>query len=205
MYEHEQRRRHKREPGAESHEALARDGPRIHVASLSDYNNGILHGRWIDAVADPEAMQNEIDEMLAASPMTALYGDVAEEWAVHDYDGFGAIRLGEHESLDFVARLAGGIEMHGQAFAAYAAHVGEYGLDLVTQFEAHYLGEWESVEAYAENMLDELGAKRVRSDAPEWLQPYLSVDVAGFARDLEVGGDVVVVERLGGGVWVFTL
>ena len=37
--------------------------PRIYVASLSDYNNGILHGRWIEAVDDPEAMQDEIDAM----------------------------------------------------------------------------------------------------------------------------------------------
>ena len=31
----------------EEHEALARDGPRLYVASLTDYNAGLLHGRWI--------------------------------------------------------------------------------------------------------------------------------------------------------------
>lgn len=33
------------------------------------------------------------------------------------------------------------------------------------------LGEWESIEAYAEYLLDELGARRVIDDSPEWLKP----------------------------------
>ena len=32
----------------EEHEVLREDGPRIYVASLSDYNAGILHGDWIE-------------------------------------------------------------------------------------------------------------------------------------------------------------
>ena len=31
----------------EEHEVLREDGPRIYVASLSDYNAGILHGEWV--------------------------------------------------------------------------------------------------------------------------------------------------------------
>ena len=34
-----------RAEAAESHEAVQYDRPRIYVASLSDYNNGLLHGR----------------------------------------------------------------------------------------------------------------------------------------------------------------
>ena len=52
-------RHHERMPTneePEAHEASPRDGPRIYVASLSDYNNGTLHGMWIEAVTDPEAM-----------------------------------------------------------------------------------------------------------------------------------------------------
>jgi hypothetical protein len=35
------------------------------------------------------------------------------------------------------------------------------------------------------------------------LQPYLKIDVSGFARDLDLGGDVIKVEKPEGGVWVW--
>ncbi|HDZ74088.1 MAG TPA: antirestriction protein ArdA [Aurantimonas coralicida] len=40
---------------------------RIYAACLASYNNGVLHGRWIDASEDQSAMYREINEMLAAS------------------------------------------------------------------------------------------------------------------------------------------
>jgi antirestriction protein len=174
-----------------SAEAERRLAPRIYAASLSDYNNGILHGRWIDATSDVEEMQHAINEMLAASPTTARYGEQAEEWAIHDFDDFGDIRVGEHHSLATVAKWAKGIERHGEAFAAWVAHVGETSDDLIEPFENRYQGEWESVEAYAEYLLDELGAHRIIDEAPEWIQPYLKLDVDAFARDLEICGAIL--------------
>lgn len=59
-----------RQPNGEkqaSTEALARDGPRIYVASLSDYNYGDLHGRWIDATDDVETTQIAIARILGSS------------------------------------------------------------------------------------------------------------------------------------------
>lgn len=187
-----------------SAEAEPRLRPRIYAASLSDYNNGILHGCWIDATSDIDEMQHAISEMLAASPTTARYGEPAEEWAIHDYDDFGDIRVGEHHGLATIAAWAAGIERHGEAFAAWVAHVGGEGDDLIEQFEDRYQGEWESIETYAEYLLDELGAQRVVDEAPEWLQPYLKLDVEEFARDLELSGDVLAIDRPGGGVWMWS-
>jgi antirestriction protein len=83
-------------PQTNRHEREARpDPPRIYAASLSDYNNGRLHGAWIDADQDPEAIGEAIEEMLAGSH----YGP-AEEFAIHDTDGFGPVRLSEYESLE---------------------------------------------------------------------------------------------------------
>ncbi len=42
--------------------------PRIYAACLASYNAGRLHGLWIDATTDVDAMQAEINAMLAASP-----------------------------------------------------------------------------------------------------------------------------------------
>jgi antirestriction protein len=78
--------------------------PRIYVASLSDYNAGRLHGAWIDASQDLDEVWRQVSEMLAASPEP-----IAEEWAIHDYDNFGPLRLDEYESLCTVVGLAQGI------------------------------------------------------------------------------------------------
>jgi len=58
------------------------------------YNNGKLHGRWIDATQGESAIRDEIQEMLSESPEPN-----AEEWAIHDYEGFGQIRLSESEDI----------------------------------------------------------------------------------------------------------
>lgn len=69
--------------------------PRIYVACLAAYNYGILHGAWIDADQEPWALWDEVAAMLRASPLAD-----AEEWAIHDYEGFGGTRIDEDESLD---------------------------------------------------------------------------------------------------------
>jgi antirestriction protein len=92
---------------------------RIYVASLADYNGGILHGAWINANQDPESIKAEVAAMLAES-----HEPGAEEWAIHDYEGFKGLRLGEWESFEKVAELAEAIDEHGEAFALYAANVG---------------------------------------------------------------------------------
>ena len=38
---------------------------------------------------------------------------------------------------------------------------------------------------------------------PEWIRPYVKIDVEGFARDLELNGDVISAEAPDGTVWVF--
>ena len=52
----------------ESHEAQREERPRIYVASLSDYNEGILHGAWIDADQELGALYEAVDAMLDSSP-----------------------------------------------------------------------------------------------------------------------------------------
>ena len=74
--------------------------PRIYVACLAAYNNGCLHGRWIDATTPDEVMA-EVCAMLAASPLPD-----AEEWAIHDYEGFEGAHLSEYESFETVCNLA---------------------------------------------------------------------------------------------------
>ena len=175
-------------------EARRPDRPRIYVASLSDYNNGRLHGAWIDADQDFEAIGEESGEMLAESKY-----DPAEEYAIHDYQGFGAYRVDEYESLEDVARIGRGIAEHGPAFAAFAAHLDPAEWYKLDDFDEHYRGQWASRADYAEQLLDDLGID-LENLGPEMLQPYISVDLDAFARDLAY--DLIVAEA-DDGVYVF--
>ena len=181
----------------DEHEVLRDEGPRIYVASLSDYNAGILHGDWIDADQELEELSEAVHAMLERSPTAG-----AEEFAIHDFEGFGHYRPGEYDSLDWINRVARGIVEHGPAFGAWADRSNHDEDDLV-RFEDAYLGEWSSLEKYAEELLDDLGYLAAVDEAvPEMLQPYVRIDIGAFAHDLELSGDLTVVEQ-SHGVWLF--
>jgi len=173
------------------HETL----PRIYVASLSDYNTGRLHGVWIDATEDIENVYTAVENLLSSSPEP-----IAEEFAIHDYEGFGSVRFSEYEKLETVVRIAQGIAEHGKPFAGWAACLGESQWDdHLDEFGDHYLGSYESVEDYAAQLLDDLGVD-VDNLGPENLQPYVRFDLEAFARDLSMDLDV---EQDDAGVHIF--
>ena len=144
--------------------------PRIYVACLAAYNSGFLHGSWIDANQDTEAIHEQIKDMLAQSPIAN-----AEEWAIHDYEGFEGLRLSEYEDIARVAELAKLVQEHGEAWALYAQYVG---IDYATEesFKEAYQGQWESEEEFAENLAEDT------MEIPEHLQYY--IDYEKIARDL---------------------
>ena len=74
---------------------------KIYVACLASYNSGILHGAWIDAAQGVDGYWREVSQMLLKSP-----AEYAEEWAIHDYEGFGGISISEYEGFDTIAEYA---------------------------------------------------------------------------------------------------
>lgn len=185
------------ETGA-SPEIEPQERPRIYVASLSDYNAGRLHGTWIDAAQEPEPIESEIARMLAGSPEP-----IAEEWAIHDYEGFHGLRLSEYEPIERLSRIARGIAEHGPAFAAWVNHTGtdEEGWQ---RFEDCYLGAWPSRQEFAEETLADLGFdKLIEEHVPAHFQPYLSFDADAYIRDAELGGDLTIIDSPDGTVFVF--
>lgn len=64
------------------------ENPRIYVASLSDYNNGRLEGKWFDFddYSDASELMGAITEMLDEITKKYNDGEEREEWAVHDYE-----------------------------------------------------------------------------------------------------------------------
>jgi len=163
--------------------------PRIYVACLASYNAGILHGEWID-VTDADEIREAIQEMLKRSPCPG-----AEEWAIHDYEGFGSIQLSEWEDVDQIAELGQLIAEHGEAYATYVDHIG---VDFATEesFQDAYCGEWDSELAFAEELFDELYICGIPKD----LRCY--IDYGAFARDLFIN-DYYSIEGSSGEIYVF--
>jgi antirestriction protein len=163
--------------------------PRIYVACLASYNAGILHGAWIDANQDAESIHEDIRAMLERSLEPG-----AEEFAIHDYEGFAGLSLSEYEDIARVAEHAAMLEEHGEAWAAYVNHVGDH-YATAEGFQDAYHGEYKSAEDFAYELAHEIG------DVPEQWAPY--IDWEKYARDLEYGGDFYFAENGYESVFVF--
>lgn len=179
---------------AESREREPVPGPRIYVASLSDYNAGRLHGAWLDANQEADDLQADVNRMPARSPEPG-----AEEWAIHDYEYFGPVQLGEYMSLESISRLARGLTEHGPAFGHWAEYVG-IGTDEVENFDFAYCGSWESLPQWLEESAVDYEAQAALDQLPEWLRPYVSIDYDALGRDIAMDAYVVEDEA---GVHVF--
>ena len=167
----------------------------IYVASLSDYNAGRLHGLWIDAGRSAQEITAEVEAMLQASPSPD-----AEEWAIHDYEGFGPIRLSEWESFDRVSALAEMIEAHGEAFAAWFSDAEVESVDdLEEAFSDAYQGEFDSLADYAQSLAEETGILQQyavhdysmfqQPDDLSGVWPFSCIDWDRAGNELVVGGD----------------
>jgi antirestriction protein len=183
--------------------------PRIYVACLAAYNAGCLHGAWIDADQSATDLWEDISTMLKASPenstcqwcggVTLAPGDPtswdrpcshpahlpghAEEWAIHDYEGFGSLRLGESESIERIAAIAAGISEHGDAFTAWLSYDSTYDPEDRDAFEAMYQGEFDALRKYAEQYAEDIGMY----DAAEKTGfTHVTVDIDMLERDLDI-------------------
>lgn len=186
--------------GGEQQEQEPEITQRIYVASLADYNNGNLHGTWIDANQTANEIHQQTSEMLDESRLPD-----AEEWAIHDYEGFGPLHLSEYENFETIARLAQGITEHGPAFAHWASLTGLSDETTIERFEDAYLGEWKSLNEYAEHILDDLGyIDELNKHIPASIHPYIYIDSPAFARDLELSGDIYTADSNDGGIYLFT-
>jgi antirestriction protein len=147
---------------------------RIYVASLADYNEGTLYGKWIDLDGkSAEEITEEVQAMLKASPSDSI----AEEWAIHDYDG---IKCEEYDSFEDIAEQVAILEqLSVDELDAYPLFVANYGVTDLEKFEDAYQGKWDSELEYCYDYVDAIG---LLSEMPEHLHGYFDYD--SYARDL---------------------
>lgn len=176
-------------PDFEPDSAPQPDPIRIYVACLAAYNNGILHGAWIE-VTDEDTIWQAVQAMLAASPIE----EDAEEWAIHDYEGFEGAEVGEYYSFENVVELADYIRERGELGAKVLNYYGGNIEDAKARFE-EYAGEYDSLADYALELTEQTG-----ETIPQRLRPYIDYDA--MAHDYEQSGDFLTFE-LDGSVHIF--
>lgn len=162
---------------------------RIYVACLAAYNNGILHGAWIDAEQEPYAIYDEVKDMLNASPIAG-----AEEWAIHDYEGFESAQISEWEGFEEVSKIAAFIAEHGALGGRLIAHFDSLE-DAEKAISDNYAGEYESLAEFAQSITEETGVS-----IPANVAFYIDYDA--MARDMEIS-DVFTIETAFSEVHVF--
>lgn len=146
--------------------------PKIYVACLSSYVNGILFGTWLDASQPVKDIREQIKQLLANSPMAD-----AEEIAVHAFEGFGSLSIGEYEGIEAIQEKATFIVERGELGAELLAHYGNLE-DAEEALENYYVGEYKSELDYAVHLFNDVYLQ----DIPENIQYYIDYDK--FCRNI---------------------
>ena len=127
--------------------------------------------------------------MLKASPAAD-----AEEYAIHDFEGFSRYLPSESADLELVCAIGAAIMEHGRVFTAYLEHVGfptetNSVAKLVADFTESHQGAYESVEDWAQHYLEDTG---LLQQVPKSLRGY--IDLESWAEDAELNGDIFSVQ-----------
>lgn len=172
----------------------------IYVADLAAYNAGHLHGRWIILEAygfDPESVHERIKDILAEG--TELYGaetvSIHEEWVIHDYEGFGPVKIEEYDSIEKVCELAETLEALASfgedvAFSIFLDKVESLDSfdsldDAVEAFRDAYRGS-QSLKDYAYEYVEECILPEIDKSIRETIETYF--DYEAFARAMSYDG-----------------
>ena len=168
---------------------------KIYVASLSDYNAGILHGAWFDleSYEDTDELYQDIyNKLLITSPTAHAEGlKAAEEYAVHDYDGIYPKGLGEYTSLSELMELQEYLNMcssyeEEEIFCEWLNEISGWtsvsSIDFnsfQSSFRGDYSNSWKPEEDFVYAYAEDIG---LFDNVPEDVARYF--DYEAYARDL---------------------
>ena len=163
---------------------------RIYVADLAAYNNGILHGAWINACDDLDDIREQIKEILESSPE-----EDAEEYAIHDHEGFEGYSVSEYSGIDELHEIACFIDENPGIGGALLNQFCDDLDEARRAIEENYYGVYESVADYAEELTSDT------CQIPEHLSWY--IDYERMGRDMEMSGDIFTIETAHNEVHIF--
>lgn len=171
---------------------------RVFIAPVAEPCNGAWHD--LSDFRDREELEAAAREAITKTPANAY----ADELDCPDVEGFGKLFTGQHYVSTAEAWTAHewltACEAEGisdDVALAYAENMGERMPDPSDIADA-YLGEYDSVEAYADDYITESG---LLDDVSDTVRQYF--DYEAFARDLVLGGDIWTTDRKAGTVHIF--
>ncbi len=167
-------------------------GPTNWVGALSAYNDGTLHGGWLDLeqVEDGGAWRQACDRLIATSPEPR-----DARIRVLDATGLGR-RLGQDPAAEDVVELGRAArDLAGEALPAFEAWIertdwtpDHHGAgEALQRFRRCFLGRFPSLESWAHRRLEGSG---LLAPVPQELRPFL--DAVAWAH-ADVGGEVIEV------------
>jgi antirestriction protein len=166
-----------------------------YFACLAAYNNGRLHGAWVDLeeATSAEEIQEAIDYVLATSPEPG-----AEEWAMHDSAGLPACLSGTEwpglEELATYAAALGELDTDDER-EAFRLHCDDLGQVVeVESFRDAYQGRHDSGEDYAQQLAEDTGAIPEGLGWPctciDWEQAWRELTYDGCSSEPAAAGGV---------------
>ncbi|QNL30611.1 ArdA-like antirestriction protein [Gordonia phage SpeedDemon] len=165
--------------------------PSIWIADLAAYNAGHLVGEWVelDADTDAEDVYAKIKEICARGDELLRklneWSGPHEEFAIHDYEGFGPIKIGEYDPISAVMAHVERMGDDPDKYFAYVKHNGEHYAE--NYDEDRVVGPLgSSMQDVAYQLVDDLG---YLEGVPEHVARYFDYDM--FTRDLEIEGNYV--------------
>lgn len=169
--------------------SIQEDKPLIWIACLAAYNNGKLHGRWIDASQGEEYVWDEIKDVLKTSPEPD-----AEEWAIHDYQGFHGYRVSESHSIDKLCEVAELIweaeeESEGKG-KVVAELIEDYNVDGAREMlEDNFIGCFEKEDDFIYQHVEDCC---LLEGVSETVKRYFDYDA--LLRDMKLNGEILTIE-----------
>lgn len=178
------------------------DNPSVYVRCISAYNNGFLHGLWLDVARDAAEIEEDINWMLSWSPV--VYQEACQEWAIHDYEDFGGYSVSQNPDLEILSKVAQGVVKHGEAFSQYLDRYCIYSRTdwekVYDDFSCDYLGHFDSEVEFVEQNQEIFGFRELENQFP-FLAMYIDWDAV--ACDAFIN-DYYSVDASEGGVYVFS-
>ncbi|VAX32537.1 putative antirestriction protein [hydrothermal vent metagenome] len=125
------------------------------------------------------------DESQVLSTLYESPEDFAEEYAIHDFEGFGGYRLSEYEGIESTHNVACFIEEYPEIGGELLDHMCDID-EARKAAEDNYCGCYKSMADYAEELTEET------TQIPESLTYYIDYEKMG--RDMKLSGDVFTIE-----------
>lgn len=139
---------------------------------------------------DGDAARAAVAAMLAASPVVG-----AEEYAIHDHEGFGGLEIGEQAGIDRVVEIAAFLRARGRLGALVAEHFCGDLEAAALALDEDYRGVFSTLADCYQEMTEETVT------IPQALALY--IDWEAMARDAQLNGEVFTVQAAHDEVHVF--